>query len=279
VTSFRMKEEITVREALAERDSLREQLGAVRDSFSFRLGNMLVQAVAIPGRNTVLLPYRLARMFRAELRRRGARAGESIKCSDIRLAGVKLSAHTAAIKEKYVEHFGASEGRLGLYRDDDWKRIEYASSLLPPAESVLDVGIGNGAFLNLLVSLDRFRTVLGIDTKRHSKFAMLFESHLYQIMYASVTNLPFANKSIDVVTCMEVLEHLDREAFLAALPELRRVGRSLVMTVPYNEPEPRPSYHKLRFTDGDLLTYFPHGELIRLRKPTGTDWMVIVERS
>jgi ubiquinone/menaquinone biosynthesis C-methylase UbiE len=108
---------------------------------------------------------------------------------------------------------------------------------------------------------------------------MLFESQLYQIMYASVTNLPFADKAIDVVTCMEVLEHLDRQSLLAALPELRRVSHFLVITVPYNEPEPRPSYHKLRFTDSELLTYFPHGELIRLRRPTGTDWMAIVERS
>ena len=108
---------------------------------------------------------------------------------------------------------------------------------------------------------------------------MFFKNQLHQIMYASVTNLPFADKSIDVVTCMEVLEHLDRQSFGAALHELRRVNRFLVVTVPYNEPEPRPSYHKMGLIDSDLLTYFPNAEFILLKKGTGSAWMTIVDRT
>jgi ubiquinone/menaquinone biosynthesis C-methylase UbiE len=182
------------------------------------------------------------------------------------------------IKEKYIERFGMGKGRLGWYTENDWRRIDYISSLLPEGKSVLDIGMGSGAFLNLLLSLNTFQRVLGIDIRRYSKFTMLFERQSYEIMYASVTNLPFADKSIDVVTCMEVLEHIDKRPFLAALAELRRVSRSLITTVPYNERKPLPSYHNIRFTDNDLLTYFPHGEFILLKKSTGTDWMVIVER-
>ena len=191
---------------------------------------------------------------------------------------MKPSEYTATIKEKYIERFGVERDRLGWYKEDDWSRIEYISSLLPAAKSVLDIGTGTGAFLNLLISLHRFQRILGIDERRYSRFAVLLERQLYQIMYASVTDLPFADKSIDIVTCMEVLEHIDRQSFTAALPELRRVGRFLIVTVPYNGPEPLPSYHKLKFTDKDLLTYFPHGEFILLRKSAGADWMVIVER-
>ena len=127
------------------------------------------------------------------------------------------------------------------------------------------------------MSLNRFQRILGVDIRRHSKFTMLFESQLYQIMYASVTNLPFANKSIDVVTCTEVLGHLDKKSFLAALQELRRVAnRLLLVTVPYNEPEPIYRGHKMRFTDSDLLTYFPHGEVSILEKSTGTDWRLSI---
>ena len=39
-----------------------ETVKALRESFSFRLGHMIVQAIASPGWNTVLLPYRLARL-------------------------------------------------------------------------------------------------------------------------------------------------------------------------------------------------------------------------
>lgn len=265
--------------ALKEQNKLKSQLSAVKNSFSYRLGTMLVQAVYRPGRNTILLPYRLIRLCVTELKKRKARADKSVKYTEIRLTNVTLNAGTAMIKKKYIERFGMDESHSGSYHETDWRRIEYISSLLPEAKSVLDIGIGNGAFLNLLMSLNRFQTILGLDIRRHSKFITVFESRLYQIIYASVTNLPLANKCIDVVTCMELLEHLDKESFLAALTELRRVGRFLVVTVPYNEPEPRPSYHKLRFTDGDLLTYFPHGEFILLKRSTGNPWMTIVERS
>lgn len=251
----------------------------ITNSFSFRLGNMLVRAVCKPGSNTILLPYRLVRLCVTEFRKRKMMSAKKVKYTRVGLADVLLSTSTAMIRQKYIERFGDEKGRLGWYHETDWGRIEYISSLLPEAKSVLDIGIGNGAFMNLLISLDRFQRIVGIDIRRHSKFMMLFESQLYQIMYASVTNLPFADKSIDVVTCMEVLEHLDKQSFLAALPELRRVGRFLVVTVPYNESEPLPSYHKLRFIDGDLLTYFPRGKFILLERQRATDWMVIVEHT
>lgn len=275
-----MKEEITARKALAERDKLKGQLRAVRNSFSFRLGNMLVQAVYRPGRNTILLPYRLIRLFVMGLKKRKTPAAKIGKYTEVRLADVTLNPRTAVIKEKYMERFGEGNSHLGWYRENYWRRMEYVSSLLPEAESVLDIGIHSGAFLNLLIALNRFQRILGIDIRRHPNFTMLFDSQLYQIMSASVTNLPFADKSIDVVTCMEVLEHLDKQSFLAALHELRRVvNRLLVITVPYNEPEPLYRGHKLKFTDSDLSTYFPHGEFILLKKSTGTDWIAIMERS
>jgi len=250
----------------------------IKSSFSYQLGTMLVQAVRKPGRNTMFLPYRLIRVCYAEFKKQKTVAAKGGKYTEVRLADVTLSACTATIKKKYVECFGVDSNRYGGYLETDWRRIEYISSLLPEAKSVLDVGMGNGAFLNLVMSLNRSQRVLGIDIRRHSKFIMVFESQLYQIIYGSITNLPFADKSIDIVTCMEVLEHLDKQSFLAALPELRRVSRFLVVTVPYNEPEPMPSYHKLRFTDSDLSAYFPQGEFILLKKGTGNAWMAIVER-
>ena len=53
-----------------EHDKLRSQLEAARNSLSYRLGNLLVEAVVSPGRNTILLPYRLVRLCMAGLKKR-----------------------------------------------------------------------------------------------------------------------------------------------------------------------------------------------------------------
>lgn len=67
---------LQLEEVQAEHNKLKAELAAekkkvqaIRGSFSFQLGNMLVQAVYRPGRNTVLLPYRLIRLTREALRR------------------------------------------------------------------------------------------------------------------------------------------------------------------------------------------------------------------
>jgi len=46
------------------------ELEAVKNSFSYRLGNILVQAIYRPGRNTILLPYHLVRLCVREFRKR-----------------------------------------------------------------------------------------------------------------------------------------------------------------------------------------------------------------
>jgi len=47
-----------------------KELEAVKNSFSYRLGNILVQAIYRPGRNTILLPYHLIRLCVREFRKR-----------------------------------------------------------------------------------------------------------------------------------------------------------------------------------------------------------------
>ncbi len=56
--------------SLAERKKVDSELEALVNSFSLQLGQILVQAVRWPGRNTVLFPYRLVRLCLRELRKR-----------------------------------------------------------------------------------------------------------------------------------------------------------------------------------------------------------------
>ena len=61
------------REITRLRTELAKEKGTVRvvlSSFSFQLGNMLIQAIRKPGRNTILLPYRVLRLGIGVVRKR-----------------------------------------------------------------------------------------------------------------------------------------------------------------------------------------------------------------
>ena len=99
------------------------------------------------------------------------------------------------------------------------------------AESVLDAGCGEGE------TLARLGDVLG---ERVAAIDILDECVAYtkrrpphvDASTASVYELPFDDRSFDLVLCLEVMEHLGRPA--DALRELSRVSRGhLVVSVPY----------------------------------------------
>lgn len=76
----RLKEE--VHKLPKKRDKLKSQPRAVKDSFSYRLGNMLVQAVRKPGRNTILLPYRLIRLCATRFKKRKSNVAAKSRRAD-----------------------------------------------------------------------------------------------------------------------------------------------------------------------------------------------------
>ncbi|MEI2419910.1 FkbM family methyltransferase, partial [Arthrospira platensis SPKY2] len=67
------------------------------------------------------------------------------------------------------------------------------------------VGIGNGAFSNILTKSGRFDKVVGIDIKKNSKLIIPEENYSFYEM--SVVNLKFSDNQFDTVVAMEVLEH------------------------------------------------------------------------
>ena len=201
----------------------------------------------------------------------------SLDYSRVALRRHPMSDYATAVRRSYEEAFGREPADGGgWYHEDDWHRICYVHDAMDRGGAVLDVGVGAGQFLNLLGISNRFESVVGIDRITFNKYIELTPS--VSVETASVDALPFEDDSFDVVTCMEVLEHVPDEVFSAGLAELRRVCRGqLLMTVPYKEPEPIYKNHLRRFEDPDIVRCFPDGAYTLLSRPR-KPWMLIEER-
>jgi ubiquinone/menaquinone biosynthesis C-methylase UbiE len=113
----------------------------------------------------------------------------------------------------------------------------------PAARSVLDVGCGNGYFLEQLQG--RGLTLHGTDIVDKAK------SKPFAFAQAGVEHLPFADKSIDVVTCSHVLEHIID--LPRAVSELKRVARRQLMVVV-------PCQRWYFYTLDEHVNFFPYAE-------------------
>jgi 2-polyprenyl-3-methyl-5-hydroxy-6-metoxy-1,4-benzoquinol methylase len=102
------------------------------------------------------------------------------------------------------------------------------------AESVLDVGCGEGFTIERLLAVDGRLPMQGLDYDWPALLRAK-ESHpdvFFQM--GDIRRLPYGRDSFDLVLCLEVLEHLREPS--AALDELKRVsGRHCLISVP-NEP-------------------------------------------
>lgn len=109
------------------------------------------------------------------------------------------------------------------------ERIASTIELIPPdVRTILDVGCGNGAFLNSLP--DKYQAV-GLDSSQEA-----LKHVKTKAIHGDIAALPFESASFDLVTCLEVLEHLPSSTFEKALRELQRVSKKyIIISVPNNE--------------------------------------------
>ena len=109
-------------------------------------------------------------------------------------------------------------------------RIREAVREAAPA-TVLDAGCGEGELVRRGVLPEGLR-VTSLDLRPEALALFRTHSAHRDLVCASVQALPFADRSMDAVLCLEVLEHLDRPEL--ALAELARVTRgSVILSVPY----------------------------------------------
>jgi len=106
---------------------------------------------------------------------------------------------------------------------------ELANLALPRAARVLDAGCGSG---RTLLDLGRYGQVSGIEL--HEAAAEVARGRgPFDVRVGQIEELPWADHSFDLLTCLDVIEHLPDD--VVALRELRRVSRPgawLIVTVP-----------------------------------------------
>ncbi len=119
-------------------------------------------------------------------------------------------------------------------RPEEKERIFEIIKIIPSdTKSILDVGCGNGFFVNTLSNTfsNRFNRVIGLDPSKEALKYVKTEKTC-----GTITELPFENESFDLVTSLEVLEHLPHEDYNRGISELKRVSRKhIIITVPNNQ--------------------------------------------
>ena len=95
--------------------------------------------------------------------------------------------------------------------------------------SVLDVGCGTGT---MVTHLARYGQVYGVDVD-HEAVGYCYERGLRTVVQAAAGHLPFPDATFDLVTMLDVLEHIkDERSTLDEVSRVLRPGAFLTIAVP-----------------------------------------------
>ncbi len=103
-----------------------------------------------------------------------------------------------------------------------------------------------------------------VDAKVAERAYRVFQGHprIKKVLHYDGQRFPFSDKTFDVVTCVEVLEHVDN--YKGLLLEMARVSKRLIfITTPNRRPEnthsdgrPRNYWHLREWTKAELEAIF-----------------------
>ncbi len=110
------------------------------------------------------------------------------------------------LHEKWVE---AEDHPIALLRAENRTRNPWIHKNIPANSSILDIGCGGGFLTNYLAQ--NGHSVHGIDLSAQSLEVAKKTDSTNSVTYlqANATSLPFADNSFDVVSAMDILEHIE----------------------------------------------------------------------
>jgi 2-polyprenyl-3-methyl-5-hydroxy-6-metoxy-1,4-benzoquinol methylase len=136
-----------------------------------------------------------------------------------------LPANDAAMLRGNLRDMAHYDRRLGTFS----LALRLATQHLRDATLALDVGMGNGAFMQFAAPRSALRWA-GVDASP-AVIAIAQETCAAPMIAAQGQRLPFADKRFDVVVCANTLHHLNDEDAVLLLHECARVTRQRVVIV------------------------------------------------
>jgi len=131
------------------------------------------------------------------------------------------------------EHWDARLAETWDAQERHWPtKNALIASLARPAESILDVGCGNGAILRHLRKLD-YSGLHGLEISRYAIERLRAEG--IKMHYGALPAISLPDGSFDVVIASQVLEHIvRRNRFLGEVARVLRPGGRAFIFVPDN---------------------------------------------
>ena len=157
--------------------------------------------------------------------------------------------------------FGAYHWELVRSHPDYLRRVEIVCAHVRPADRVLDLGCGDGAYLHFVAP--RCRHVTGVDGDEHAILCAKQELERHAVQGCSVIRSTFrdlpqhleAQARFDFIYSMDCIEHLIDPNELLDIADrwLAPRGRVLIGTPLFVSAEAVSTYHVKEYTQPELL--------------------------
>lgn len=156
----------------------------------------------------------------------------------------------------------------GVTREMQMQRLRFAQKYIEKGDSVLDIGCGDGFLTNALSST--CKKVTGIDTSLTgiSLSRKIIDNAKVYLACGSASNLPFKGSAFDVVTLIEVIEHIPVASLKDTIKEISRVlkdGGMFIVTTPNPHNLRNRIFHKNMVSTKHEKEYYQE-ELLELFK-------------
>lgn len=163
-----------------------------------------------------------------------------------------------------------------LTESEEASRLRVTAEMIPrDVLSLLDIGAANGGFLRIVEELRPSMSLAGIEMSAAAIDCKICTSIITE---GSAEKLPYEGCQFDVVTVLEVIEHLPCGVFERSLAEIERVAsRNIIVSAPFQEARGKvrcpycstdfhPWGHLRSFDENQMAVLIPKFRMVGLRK-------------
>jgi ubiquinone/menaquinone biosynthesis C-methylase UbiE len=188
----------------------------------------------------------------------------------------------------HPEDPGFQDKSFGLiknkYKKKLFERYEHCNAFVREKE-VLDIPCGVGWGTSLL---KKVKSVVGIDISSEAiaDANRIFSRKNINFVVGDMAKIPLHKDSIDIICCLEGLEHVDRTIGLRFLEESKRVIRNqgiLIITCPVLNEQGETTgnpYHLIEYPEEELIDLFNKNfrilQLERIKGPDGPEYRSVL---